>query len=500
MNTDPFWFAGRDRPAFAPLDCDLEVDILVVGGGIAGLTAAYLLSVEGRSVALVERDQLGGLNTGHTTAHLTYMTDTRLSELVATCSRGEARRAWEAGQAAITFIEETAKRHEIDCGFVRVPGFLVAAEVCDLEQETKLLQQEAMVARQFGFHAYFLDADPVLGRPAIRFEDQAKFHPLRYVDGLARVTAAGGAKIFEHTEVTAVEDERRLIANGRTIRFHEVFFATHVPLQGSAGTFGAALFQTKLGLYSSYAVRARLTGARLPELIWSDTADPFHYLRVEHDADGISCIFGGEDHKTGDETHTEQCYADLERYLDKILPGAEVTHRWSGQIVEPVDGLPYIGRGSENQWVATGFSGNGMTFGTVAGVMIRDAMTNRSNPWEKVFDPGRKTASALADYLREHKDYPVRLIADRFGVEEGDPASLAPGSGKLMEHDGKRVAAFRDDGGALQTCSAVCPHLGCIVAWNDAEQTWDCPCHGSRFKANGDLLAGPAEKGLERLK
>jgi glycine/D-amino acid oxidase-like deaminating enzyme/nitrite reductase/ring-hydroxylating ferredoxin subunit len=498
MNTESFWYAERTGTPFARLDRDLDVEVLIVGGGIAGVTAAYLLSAQGRSVALIERGRIGGLNTGHTTAHLTYMTDTRLSDLVATFSRKEARLAWEAGQASIDLIEENVKRHAIDCGFCRVPGYLVASEQCELTEEGALLQQEAMVARQMGFEAYYLDAAPVTDRPGIRFEQQAKFHPLRYLDALAREAVRQGAEIFEDTEVTRFE-EGSVIAGGRTVKFQQVFVATHVPLQGEGGMVGAALFQTKLALYSSYAVRARLPGNALPELIWSDTADPFYYLRIEKDDQGLSCVFGGEDHKTGMEEHTENRFQNLERQLDRILPGAQVTHRWSGQIVETVDGLPYIGRTSDNQLLATGFSGNGMTFGTVAGMMVRDAISKEENAWRKLFDPGRKSASALAEYLRENKDYPVRMITDRLKVEESDPASLAPGMGKVLEHDGERVAAYRDAAGNLTRCSAVCPHLGCIVAWNEAEQTWDCPCHGSRFHPTGELLAGPAEKSLEPL-
>jgi glycine/D-amino acid oxidase-like deaminating enzyme/nitrite reductase/ring-hydroxylating ferredoxin subunit len=498
MNTESFWFAERQEVLFPRLDHDLDVEVLIIGGGIAGVTAAYLLSGQGRSVALLERGRIGGLNTGHTTAHLTYMTDIRLSDLVATFSRKEAKLAWEAGQAAIDLIEENVKRHAIDCEFRRVPGFLVASEQCDLAEESGLLQQEAMVARQMGFDAYYLDSAPVTDRPGIRFENQAKFHPLRYLDALAREAMKQGVEVYEDTEVTSF-DEGSVIAGGRTVKFRQVFIATHVPLQGEGGLVGSALFQSKLALYSSYAVRARLPGNALPELIWSDTADPFYYLRIEKDDEGFSCVFGGEDHKTGMETHTENRYQNLERELDRILPGAEVTHRWCGQIVEPVDGLPYIGRTSDTQWLATGFSGNGMTFGTVAGMMFRDTISGKDGAWEKLFDPGRRSASALAEYLRENKDYPVRMICDRMKVEEGDPATLAPGTGKVLEHEGERIAAFRDAQGNLTRCSAVCPHLGCIVAWNEAEQTWDCPCHGSRFHATGELLAGPAEKGLEPL-
>jgi Rieske Fe-S protein len=211
-------------------------------------------------------------------------------------------------------------------------------------------------------------------------------------------------------------------------------------------------------------------------------------------------IFGGEDHKTGQATDTPACYAALEASLTRLVPDIEVTHRWSGQVIETNDGLPYIGETSAHQFAATGFSGNGMTFGTLAGMMARDAALGRSNPWRDLFDIDRKTLrGGTWDYLKENKDYLYYLVRDRFAASEKSLRAVPRGEGRLVELNGEQVAAYRDPKGVVTLRSAVCTHMGCHVAWNGAERTWDCPCHGSRFKPDGDVLAGPAESPLAEV-
>ena len=496
----PYWLDPPVEAAFPPLAEDIETEILVIGGGITGVTTAWLLAREGRHVTLVERETIGARDSGHTTAHLTYMTDTRLSELIATFSRKQAQLAWQAGKEAMVLIRDAVESLSIDCGLGLVPGYLAAAEEADQSLEGVSLRQEADLIRELGFDVGIDGVNPITGSTAIRFPDQMKFHPLKYLHALARDAVNHGARIFENTEVDGFEDEpRRVRAAGHDLRYRKVVIATHVPLQGSANTLGAAFFQTKLSLYSSYAVPARIPAAQVKELIWSDTADPFRYLRMEKLGDSGLAIFGGEDHKTGQEADTAARFTRLEQWLARWLPEAVVTHRWSGQVVETVDGLPFIGESAENQFIATGFSGNGYTFGTAAAIMARDWVKGIDHPWTDVFRPGRKSAPSIKEYLKENADYPVHMVRDRIKTPEGDPGRLKSGEGEVMEYDGERIAAYRDPQGELHLCSAVCPHLGCIVAWNPAEQTWDCPCHGSRFAADGKVIAGPAESDLKEL-
>ena len=498
--TRPYWLDPPAGPVFPTLAEDIETEVLVIGGGITGVTTAWLLAREGRQVTLVERETIGARDSGHTTAHLTYMTDTRLSELIATFSRKQAQLAWQAGQESMKLIRDTVESLAIDCNFSIVPGYLAAAEEADQSLEGISLRHEADLARELGFDVVIDGINPVTKSTAICFPDQMRFHPLKYLRALAQDAARHGARILENTEVASFEDDpQRVTAANHDIRYQKVVIATHVPLQGVANTLGAALFQTKLALYSTYAIAARIPASYVQELIWSDTADPFRYLRIEKLGDSGLAIFGGEDHKTGQETDTAACFTRLEQRLARWLPEAVVTHRWSGQVVETVDGLPFIGESAENQFIATGFSGNGYTFGTAAAIMARDWTKGAEHPWSEVFKPGRKSPPSIKEYLKENADFPVHMIRDRVKIPEGEPDKLMPDEAQVMEHDGERIAAYRDPQGELHVCSAICPHLGCIVAWNPAERTWDCPCHGSRFAASGRVIAGPAESDLKQL-
>ncbi|MGC3967733.1 MAG: FAD-dependent oxidoreductase [Pirellulales bacterium] len=249
-------------------------------------------------------------------------------------------------------------------------------------------------------------------------------------------------------------------------------------------------------------IGAKISSGLLPDASYWDTSEPYYYLRVDHRGRNDYVIFGGEDHKTGQANDTEKCFANLERALRKLIPEAKPDRRWSGQVIETNDGLPYIGPSAPHQYVATGFSGNGMTFGTVAGMMVRDAIAGRNNPWSKLFSVDRKKLrGGLWDYLVENVDYPYYFVKDRLSRAEGSSTrSVKRGGGKLLDIGGERVACARDEQGKLHERSAYCTHLGCLVRWNSAEKTWDCPCHGSRFKPTGEVIAGPAETPLEAVK
>ena len=498
MKTTPVWLADVEAPQFPTLDTDLRVDVLVVGGGITGVTAALMLKRAGRTVALIERGEIGGGETGHTTAHITYVTDTRLSALVKTFGRDHAQAAWDAGHFAMEQIADIVATEGIDCELQRVPGYLVAAGGADMHKEAKALQEEAALAAELGFDAAYVESAPLLHRPAIRFANQIKFHPLKYHLALAQRIPGDGSHIFQKTEAGEFCKERgQIMANGHRIRFSYVVLATHVPLQGRTSALSATLLQSKLAAYSTYAVGAKLTGGDAPEALFWDTADPYLYLRVDRRAGGDYVILGGADHKTGQEEDTGKHFAMIERTLHGIWPDAAIDHRWSGQVIESVDGLPFIGETSELQFVATGFGGNGLTFGTLAAIMARDRVLGLRNPWEDLFSVERKEFSSLWNYLKENKDYPYYMAKSQVAATAGDTLeAVGCGEGKILRFHGQKVAAYRDEHGIVSTLCPVCPHLGCTVAWNCAEKTWDCPCHGSRFTATGEVFAGPAEKPL----
>jgi len=502
LDVKPYWLDSSPMPRFRSLERDLDVDVGIIGGGITGLTAAYLLKRAGKKVAVIDRDRLGGVDTGHTTAHVTCVTDRDLTGLVNDFGRDHAQAVWDAGLAAIAEIDTIVEYESIDCHWAWVPGYKFAALNGDDRKEAERLQKEALIATELGFEVAFVESVPFFKRPGIEVAGQGRFHPRKYLAALGTLVDGDGSHVHEHTESEEIVDDPLSIrANGHTITCDYVIVATHTPLMGKTNILSATLFQSKLFLYSSYVIGGRVARGTVPDALFWDTADPYHYLRLDRQRDHDFIIFGGQDHKTGQAEDTESCYAALERAAKQVIPGLDITHRWSGQVIETADGLPFIGETSSQQFVATGYAGNGMTFGTVAAMMARDAVLGRRNPWVDLFDPSRKKLLAAAwDYVKENVDYPYYLIKDRLTGPDGKSLrELRRGEGKVLELKGERVAAWRSPAGTVTMLSPVCTHMGCEVEWNEAESTWDCPCHGSRFKPTGGVLAGPAEAPLEKI-
>lgn len=499
----PYWMDTAQLQRFGRPKRDLKVDVVIVGGGITGVTAAYLLKQHGASVALLERDRFGAADTGHTTAHVTYVPDIRISELVKTFGRDHAQAVLDAGQAAMDQIRQIVETESIECELASVPAYLHAPLTRAKEDESARLKEDARLAAELGFDATYFESVPLVERPGIRFSNQAKFHPRKYIAGLLQRIAGNGCHVFEQTPADEMKDDPlRVMAGGHTIRCGHIFIATHVPLQGLAGTLSAALFQTKLAPYTTYAVGAKIERGVLSEASFWDTNDPYYYLRIDRRRGHDYAILGGADHKTGQTRQPREHYAKVERMLRRLIPSAEVDHCWSGQVIETNDGLPLIGETAPGQFVATGFSGNGMTFGTLGAMMARDAIAGRENPWRELFDVSRKKLrGGTWDYLRENKDYPYYYLKDRLAKAAATPLrSVKRGQGKILMLNGERVAAYRDEAGKLTVKSAICTHMGCLVRWNVADKTWDCPCHGSRFHATGEVIGGPAESALKDAK
>ena len=498
VESKPIWLE-EPRPRFSSLKQDAHFDVVIIGGGITGMTAAWMLKQAGKTVALFEKGRIGDAETGHTTAHLTYVTDERLSRLVKNFGEETAQLVWQAGDLAIDTIEAIIHQYQLDCHFKRVPGFLHAALTKERD-ETSELVKEADLARKLGFEAAFLASVPLVDRPGIRFANQACFHPIEYLSELARRIHGDGCEIHENSEISDFEeDPLAVLVNGCTVRCDRLVVATHVPMMGLTSLPSATFLQTKIAGYSTYAIGAKVPAGSLPHASFWDTDDPYYYLRIAPATGKDYAILGGLDHKTGQHDNPEALYAELETVVRRLVPQAEVDHRWSGQVIEPVDGLPFIGPTNESQFVATGFSGNGMTFGTLAGVMACDWIIGRENRWKDVFDVHRtKVRGGALEYVKENVDYPLHLVTgfvrspDAKSVDE-----VERGEGRIVKIDGKRCAVHRSAEGKLTACSAICTHMGCVVRWNGAEETWDCPCHGSRFGTDGHVIAGPAEKELE---
>ncbi len=483
----------RDFPS---LSGHLDVDVAIIGGGLTGLTTAWLLKRAGKKVAVLEMHRILSGQTGQTTAHLTELLDTPYTTLARDFGEKGAHLAASSSRAAIEQIASLVETLGIDCGFTRAPAFRYAEN----ERELRELLHEVAAAKQAGLLATFTKEVPLPFpvRGALRVEDQALFHPREYLLGLADRIPGDGCHLFENTKVVDLHDGApcRVVTERGTVTAQAVVEATTTPLNRVA-------MHTKLYPYRSYAVAAPLSGPLEPGQYF-DSRDPYHYIRTQQVDSAPYVIVGGEDHKVGAEEDTAARFAALEAYTRDRFPVRRITHRWSGQVIEPADGLPYIGRnvGSRHVYVATGFSGTGMTFGTLAGMLLTDLILGNENPYAALYDAGRvKPRAGARDFIQENAEVAFRFVADRLAKPDGRHlADVAPGEAKILEVDGRKVAVYREEDGTSHAVSPVCTHLGCHVHWNTAERTWDCPCHGGRFSPTGRVLNGPAVKDLPSVK
>ena len=397
--------------AFAPPSRDVRVDVAVVGGGVSGVTAAVLLKQRGYTVTLLERGRLGGGDTGHTTAHLTAVTDRPPHDLLAAFGPDHAGAIWDAGCAALDQIDRLVRSRRIRCGFDWVPGILhVRPRHPRADADTEDLRQSLAACETLGIDAEWVDRVDPFGVPGLRFLQQARFRPHQYLRALAGELPGGGSSVHERSPVEEISGPPFALRIGaRTVFAEWLVLMTHTPLQGVSGTLSAALAQSRVALYSSYALRARVTKGQVPDALYWDTVNPYRYLRVDPHTAYDDVIFGGADHKTGQADDSDAGFAELEAVLRAIAPEAHIDHRWSGQVLESNDGLPFMGESAPQQFSATGYGGNGLTFGTVAGMMASDWVAGTVNPWSELFawDRSGLRAGGVRNYLKENADYPV---------------------------------------------------------------------------------------------
>jgi len=496
--TSPLWTEAPALGRFPRLAGDLTVDVAIVGAGITGVTAARLLKDAGLRVALVESRRVGQGETSKTTAHLTEILDTRLHTLIARFGVDGARLAVQGQRAALDRIAAFIDARSIACDFQRLPGFLYT----ETPDGVRTLEAEAAAAERIDLPAA-LTRDVPLPFPvfqALRFEHQAQFHPRAYLHALCDNLDCDGSHVFEETHVSAVEDGEpcRVVTALGVITARDVIVAAHVPITN------LVLLHTKLAAYRTYAVAiADPPSVNVEGLFW-DTAEPYHYTRQQIVGGTRYLIVGGEDHKVGENDDTTASFKRLEQFVlahfgQRVAP---TDFRWSGQIIESADGLPYVGRNalSRHTFVATGFSGNGMTNGTLAAMVLADEVRGVSNQWSRLLDATRiKPLASAKAFISENVDYPKHLIGDRIAqlIHGGDVGDIAPGEGAVLLVRGTKLAIHRNGAGELSALSPVCTHLGCLVHWNTTAKSWDCPCHGSRFDPTGHVLNGPAVAPLE---
>lgn len=495
-----FWSATAAPPDFPPLEADAKTDVCVIGAGIAGLTTAYLLMREGLSVVLLESGGIGHGQSSLTTGHLSNALDDRFSSLEKRHGRDGARLAAQSHSAAIDWIEALSLEEGVDCDFERLDGYLFLPPGGD----TAFLESERAAARRAGLEADWAVRAPfpsfVTGR-CLKFPRQAQFHPTKYLAGLAGLLHRGGVRIFTGTHAAAVEggaSARVTTRPGPAVFCRAVVVATNVPVNDLLA------IHTKQAAYNTYVIAAPIPKGAVPRALFWDTADPYHYVRTQYlSRTEDLLIVGGEDHKTGQADDIEERYRALEGWArERASEMGKPEYRWCGQVMEPMDGLAFIGRnpGEENVYVVTGDSGNGLTHGTLAGILLKDLILGRPNPWAGLYDPARVNWRSSGDFIRENANVLPHYADWVTPGQVRSEADIPPGTGAVLRRGLAKHAVYRDEAGALHETSAVCPHLGCIVRWNGGEKTWDCPCHGSRFDAEGAVIHGPANRGLDAVK
>jgi glycine/D-amino acid oxidase-like deaminating enzyme/nitrite reductase/ring-hydroxylating ferredoxin subunit len=505
MGSDPgqtmsIWMA--EMSSRSPLEASIHADVCVIGAGITGMTTAYLLARHGPSVVVLDDGPIGGGETGRTTAHLSSALDDRYDELERLFGERGARLAAESHTAAIDRIEAIVAEENIACDFERLDGYLFIPP----DESYDVLEREIAAAHRAGLtDVEWVDRAPLEGFDTgrcLRFPRQGQFHPLKNLNGLAQAIFRDGGRIFTDTHADDMQGgtpARIQTRAGPVITADHLVVATNTPVDDPL------IMHTKQYAYRTYVIGVQIPRGSVTKALYWDTPDPYHYVRIQsgderqrqaHDL----LIIGGEDHKVGEKDDGNERFAALHRWAQRRFPMMQtIEYRWSGQILEPADSLAFIGRKPQdapNVYIATGDSGHGMTHGTIAGILLTDLILGRQNPWAGLYDPSRLRSIATSDFLVENFTVLAHYSDWLTGGEVSSSEEIRPGEGRILRRGLTKIAAYRDENGVLHERQAICQHVGCVVAWNSTEKTWDCPCHGSRYDPRGRVINGPANRDL----
>ena len=490
-----YWLTPPEQPGYEALKGDLSAEVAIVGGGIAGITLAYLLYKEGLRPVVLEANRILFGTTGHTTAKITAQHDLIYDKITAQFNKDFAQQYATANESAIREIEKTVRALDIDCDFEPQSAFVFARE----EGNIRKIRDEVKAASELGIKAEYVESIP-FGIPikaGIRFDHQAQFHPRKYLLALAKYIVEKGCSIYERSPVVDLEENDGAYtlktADGGKVRAQTVVIASHYPFFNKAGMYFARLYVERSYLI---AIRAR---EEYPGGMYISLEVPIHSLRSQRSGQGMLTLVGGAAHKSGQCEDTRQNYRSLIDFATKHFTVEDIPFHWSAQDCMTLDGIPYAGHftsDTPNLYVATGFGKWGMTNATASAMLIRDLITRGRSEWEDVYDPSRfDLASSIKNMVVENANVAVNLVKGKLEPLPED-MDLAPGEGKVVNRDGRRVGVFKDDDGSLHVVDTTCTHMGCELNWNSAEKSWDCPCHGSRFTYDGEIIEGPAVRPL----
>lgn len=498
MNRDGFTTSlwQSNMPNYTSKKTDKKnCDVLIAGGGVTGITTALLLQKQGVQCIIAEAHNVCFGTTGGTTAHLNTFLDTSYDVIEKNFGEDASQLVAKATSQALELYRSNVEEYTIDCGYQQKDGYLYSQN----EKQTEELHKIFEASKKAGVDVAYTDRIPVPieFEKAIMYHEQANLHPSKYVYALAKAFEEIGGMILQDCMVEHFKGDEMLEVETSqgTITAKNLIWATHIPP-------GINLLHFRCAPYRSYAVAATLNNDAYPDGLAYDMYDPYHYYRTQIIDGKKYLIVGGEDHKTGHEENTEASFNRLEAHVRKYFDVTEIAFRWSSQYFEPADGLAYIGHlpgNPDNVFVATGYSGTGMTYSHIAAITLTQLITTGESEYKKLFAPDRiKPVAGFGNFVKENADVVKEFIGKRLSQQKiTELADIAPGEGKLVKYEGKSLGLYKDEHGELHAVNPVCPHAKCTVGWNDAEKTWDCPCHGSRFTTDGEVVTGPARQGLE---
>ena len=490
-----FWLDSTVKTAYPKME-SVTVDVAIVGAGITGITAAYLLKKAGKKVALIEAEQIAASASGHTTAKVTSLHQLIYDTLIDRHGEDKARLYGESNQAGVEFVASIVEKEGIDCDFKRNETYSFAENKDNLDK----IQKEYNAAIKLGLPAEFVTDTslPFDIAGAVKFNNQAQFHVRKYLLHLADLIPGDGSYVFEHSRVKTAEEGEpcKVFTEDATLLANDVLLTTHLPIM-DLGLFFAKTYPQR-----SYIIGAKINPEKAPAGMYIGVGKNYHSIRTTPTDDGnLLLLIGGGSHKVGEKSETEESYQELEKYAHSHFGISKIDYRWSSQDYESFDRLPYIGKltpADDHIYVATGFSLWGMSKGTMAGMLLADLVQGNANSWADLYDSLRATPFVTQESIKNNLDVGMHWVGDRLkGLTSWSTDDVKPGEGKLINYQGETLGVYKDEAGQVTTVSATCPHLGCIVNWNSAEKSWDCPCHGGRFTCEGKIIQSPATKDLE---